>query len=325
MEAAPHGVRTGSGNHLNDRALVIGYGSIGARHARVLAADLGLEVAVVSRRELDGVHHFPGVAAAVAGFAPHYAVVATETARHAETLRALDDAGFAGRVLVEKPLFGTSEGTYRPANPEVRVGFNLRFLPVLGELRRETAGESLLTVSARCGQWLPDWRPGRDYRTTSSALRAAGGGVLRDLSHELDLVTWIAGPWRRVAAAGGRVSELEIETEDLMMLLLECGDGVHAEIHLNYLDRDAERRVKVNTAAATWAANLRAGTLRRDADAARAVGGTVADTYLAQHRAVLAGDAAVCGFVQALDVDALIHAARVAARERRWVERAELP
>jgi hypothetical protein len=64
-------------------------------------------------------------------------------------------------------------------------------------------GRSAITVSAYVGQDLRDWRPGRDHRTTASATQQAGGGVLRDLSHELDYLLWLFGPWQRVAALGG--------------------------------------------------------------------------------------------------------------------------
>ena len=61
------------------KALVIGYGSIGMRHARLLG-DLGLDVAVVSRRTVEAPKVFKDIAEAVSGFAPDYAIIASRTA-----------------------------------------------------------------------------------------------------------------------------------------------------------------------------------------------------------------------------------------------------
>ena len=53
---------------------------------------------------------------------------------------------------------------------------------------------------------------------------ARGGGVLRDLSHELDYLLLLGGSWRRVAGAGGRIGPLDIRSDDYWSLLLEL-DG----------------------------------------------------------------------------------------------------
>ena len=71
------------------------------------------------------------------------------------------------------------------------------------------------------GRIIRDWRPGRDHRTTASATQQAGGGVLRDLSHELDYLLWLFGPWQRVAALGGSSGARQIEVDDHLDLLLE--------------------------------------------------------------------------------------------------------
>ena len=49
-----------------------------------------------------------------------------------------------------------------------------------------------LSAHVSCQSWLPDWRPGRDYRESYSA-RADEGGALRDLVPELDYATALLG------------------------------------------------------------------------------------------------------------------------------------
>ena len=305
------------------RALVAGFGSIGARHARVLIDDLGAEVAVVSRREI-GEARYRDIGQAVTDFRPDYVVVANETSAHSAALRALDDAGFAGWILVEKPLCEDMAAVYRPRNADVRVAFNLRFLPVIEALRGIIADEGALTVEVHAGQWLPDWRPGRDYRETVSARLDAAGGVVRDLCHELDTVNSLLGGWQRVAATGGKVSDLEIDTEDAVAVLLECRDCPLVQVHLNYLDRHPVRTILVNTMRSTYQADLNTGSLSRDGTPAEPLDGSIAETYAAEHRAVLAGGGRACTLDEAIDVVALADAIGRATAERRWVERGEV-
>ena len=84
------------------RAVVIGYGSIGQRHTKVLEA-LGFQVAVVSRRVLNRPNSHAKLGEAL-GENADYVVLADETSRHGATLAALAGAGWSGVTLVEKPL-----------------------------------------------------------------------------------------------------------------------------------------------------------------------------------------------------------------------------
>lgn len=299
-------------------ALVVGLGSIGRRHARLLG-ELGLEVAAVSRRGDDALRCHASLADALERETPHYVVVANETASHRPTLLALAEAGFAGTVLVEKPLFD------RPAPlPEHRfaglyVGYNLRFHPLIAELKRLVADEPALSAQVYVGQYLPEWRPGRDYRATASASRAAGGGVLRDLSHELDYMSWIFGRCRQVAALGGRSGALDIDSDDVQALLLSFERCPTATAQLNYLDRQVAREIVVNTASRTIRADLVRGTLRVNAEERRFPVERDA-TYLAQHRSALGnGRETLCTAEEGAATVALIDAAERAAAGRSWV------
>jgi len=177
------------------KALVIGHGSIGQRHVRILRA-LGCDVAIISRRELGFQSCYTDLLRALEEHRPEYVVVANPTSRHLETITALASAGFAGKVLVEKPLFGRSRTFIETPFSQFAVAYNLRFHPVVQRLRELLLGEVIISAQAYVGQYLPDWRPASDYRQSYSASAAQGGGALRDLSHELDYLAWIFGGWR---------------------------------------------------------------------------------------------------------------------------------
>jgi predicted dehydrogenase len=293
------------------RALVIGYGSIGQRHTRILK-DLDCETAVVSRRVdlQDAPRGFPNLGAGLAGWRPEYVVIANETSAHHAAVKELATAGYAGRVLVEKPLF---ERVYDFPGSSFRlaaVAYNLRFHPVVGVLREALMGRGIREAELHVGQWLPDWRPSADYRNSYSAKKSGGGGVLRDLSHELDLALHLFGPWASMTATGGHSGALEIETEDNFEIRLQTTSGASVRIVMNYLDRPPQRTIAAKSDAGTFHADLLMGTLENDGKTLvhSAVGRD--DTYRSQHLAMINGDATtLCTVEEGLDVVRMIEAA----------------
>lgn len=302
------------------RALVIGQGSIGRRHARLLAAD-GHDVAVLSSRPSPDFRRHGELAAALTTERPGYVVVANTTAEHHQSLAALASHGYSGAVLVEKPLFDRTRALPDHGFSRLAVAYNLRFHPVVRELKRRLRGEHVLSVEAYAGQWLPDWRPGTDCRDSYSARAAAGGGVLRDLSHELDLLAWLFGPWTRIAALGGRRSDVTVDSDDLWTVLIELSSGAAATLQLNYLDRPGRRRLVVVTSQTTHVADIAGATLTSNAVASRFDVGPD-DTYRAEHAAILAGGPGEpCTAAEGLSVLETIAAIEHAARAGTLVER----
>lgn len=301
-------------------ALVVGYGSIGARHARILSG-LGVRTAVFSRREIDFPRAYASLAEALRVDSPDYIVVANETVGHRATLAALADAGFAGTVLVEKPLFHDALPFADYLFGGIFVAYNLRFHAILQRVKQALVGERILSAHIYAGQYLPDWRPGTDYRQAYSASAEQGGGVLRDLSHELDCIVWLFGGWTRVASLGGHLSPLEINSDDVYALMLATPVCPIVNVQINYLDRPGRRSIIVNTERLTVEANLGQGTISINGKTE-----TVAverdASYLAMHAAALAGDAAtLCSLEQGHETMRLIAAAEKAAHTMNWISR----
>ena len=301
-------------------ALVIGYGSIGQRHARVLDS-MGHHVAVVSRREIDHPRRFADLAPALASFAPDYVVIGNETSLHRPTWRALRQQGFVGTTLIEKPLFHDLADDDETAVPNTYVAYNLRFHPLLLRLREWIGGRSPLAATIHVGQHLATWRPQRDYRLSYSSQRSLGGGVLRDLSHELDYALWLFGPWKRVAAIGGATGTLGIDADDRWSILLECERCSQVSITLSYLDHAPSRRIAVN-------ADGDSATVEFFSSMFAAGDGTNPErivvereySYRGQHAAILSGRPGhACIYAEGYDVLRLIDAIERAAAEKIWV------
>jgi len=302
-------------------ALIIGYGSIGSRHCRVLR-DMGVAVSVVSHhlRNAD----FPVYADIDDAFAREhfdYAVVATPTAEHRDTLCQLaPHMGAGDTVLCEKPIFANLDGGSPVFDAAFFVGYVLRAHPLLRTVRDLTAGKKLFSCSCSCGQYLPDWRPGTDYRNSYSAKRSAGGGVLRDISHELDYLQMIAGKWTAVCAMGGKASSLEIDSDDQFGVLFATERCPLCECHLDYLSRRVHRDLRVEFEDGTLHFDFIANTLHFN-DQTWTVKLERDDMFRTMHAEVLANDATYLATLDdALETLRLIEAAEISAKEKKWME-----
>lgn len=128
------------------------------------------------------------------------------------------------------------------------VACNLRFHHGPSTLKRlldEGVIGRVLGASLEVGQYLPDWHPQEDYRRGYSAFREMGGGIILDAIHELDYARWLFGEVHEVFCLGGKVSELEIETEDFASILLRFASGCIAQVHLDYIQRSYSRWCRI--------------------------------------------------------------------------------
>jgi predicted dehydrogenase len=236
-------------------------------------------------------------------------------------MEALVSANFPGRVLIEKPAFDRCRPLIEAPFARLAVAYNLRFHPVIQRLRQLLQGETIISVQAYMGQYLPDWRPATDYRQSYSASAVQGGGALRDLSHELDYLAWIFGDWQSVTALGGHLSALEIDSDDLFVLLMQMSRCPVVSVQVSYLDRTARRHIVVNTERMTVEADLIAGTIDYgNGVEALSVGRDF--TYEAMHQAMLTDDdTTLCSLDEGVATLQLIEAAEQANRNRKWIIR----
>jgi predicted dehydrogenase len=153
----------------------------------------------------------------------------------------------------------------------VVVGYTLRYHPGFIKLQEVLGSGAVgrpMLLRAEVGQYLPDWRPGVDYRTTVTASRSLGGGPLLELSHELDLARALLGMPVSVSAHLARVGDLAIDTEDTVDLVLrhqsaETGRAAVSSIHLDILQRPLQRVLRLTGTEGALQLDLAAGALVR--------------------------------------------------------------
>jgi predicted dehydrogenase len=292
------------------RALIIGYGSVGKRHAQILdSMDAISSVTVLSSQKMLPFETITSLED-ILSCDPDYIIIASRTALHYEELCFLENNLQGKKILVEKPLFD-SKYPLEVKNNLVFVGYNLRFHPILQKIKKFTSGRDLWNMQIFCGSYLPDWRPGRDYRQTSSAKKGSGGGVLLDLSHELDYAQMLAGPMIIEHVVCEKISDLEIETEDLLLLSGKNLDGVNIHITLNYFTQIPIRQILIDGEGISIRADLISNTL------SVMKGGESSflswpklerdETYTSQHFSILNNDySIICSLEEGLETMHLI-------------------
>ncbi len=298
--------------------LIVGYGSIGARHARLLE-EQGHDLHAVTNNSECPYPTSVSVKEALQIFTPDGVIISTPTSAHHKTLVELENASYSGKILVEKPLFDAFQ-TFTPANAtSIHVAYNMRYHPVILRARDLLQNKSIYSAQFHVGQYLPDWRPDTDYTKCYSAHRDQGGGVLRDLSHELDMALWLLGSWRRVTALGGTFSSLEITSDDVFSILMETTHCPAASIHLDYLNRRVRRGFDINAEGLSLRADLVESTLEINGELE--VFPMERDTtYTAQIAAITSDSFSnQCTYDEGLAVLNLIKAVETSVKERSWI------
>lgn len=238
------------------RVLLAGAGGMGRRHLRNLLA-LGVEDVALLRSQPEPLEELPDLPVftdteRALATAPDLAVLATPAPVRLEM--ALAAARVGCHLFLEKPVAAGRDGL-RELEAEVErrhlvaaVGYDLRLEPGLQRVRDLLEAGKLgapLALQAQVGQYLPDWRPTRDYRRGITARRELGGGVILELSHELDYARWLLGPVEAVSCLTARVGPLEMNAENLATIQLRFADGALGSIHLDCLQRTPSRTCRI--------------------------------------------------------------------------------
>lgn len=237
----------------------VGIGSIARRHIKNL-------ILICSSRkielQIDAIRHSSSRLTSVDDFfsniyyssceAPNdYDVVfiTNPTEFHLQSL--IDYENKAKNFFIEKPLSTISQlckvEQLKLKNHSVYyVACPLRYNAVIQYIWQNINLNNIISVRSISSSYLPDWRPGIDYRDTYSAHYHLGGGVSIDLVHEWDYITALFGMPLEVHYMHGKLSDLEIDSDDYAIYLARYTDKV-IELHLDYFGRKTIREIVLIT------------------------------------------------------------------------------
>jgi len=262
------------------RVLIVGYGSIGKRHAR-LARDLFPNAKIIIlRHRVSKKTKYPNVNHCVSNlidaikFKPQIAVIANPASQHVNVAYPLAKLGV--HLLIEKPISNSTNDVSKlinickSKNSILMVGYNLRFMESLKKFRevlKKNEIGKILSIRSEVGSYLPSWRVDSDYKKSVSAIKKLGGGVLLELSHDIDYLVWLFGSVKWVNSTIHKQSDLKIDTEDIAHITL-CLSGtgknkdIIANLNMDFCRHDATRFCKIIGKLGTLHWNAIDGTIK---------------------------------------------------------------
>lgn len=229
---------------------IIGLGSIGKRHIRCLS-ELGYRdiCALRSRnskrlpQELEYVKEYYDEKAFYSNRLDGV-IISNPTSHHISSAIIALKKGMP--IFIEKPLAANMEEIDMIKGHDisrVMVGYCLRYHEIINKVKEFIdSGRlgKLQKADLYVGHYLPDWHPDQDYRNLYFSKKNLGGGVVRTLSHEIDLIGYLFGKIDEVFAKINKISDLEIDVEDNAYILLK-GDLL-TSLELDYLNPVSTRK-----------------------------------------------------------------------------------
>lgn len=252
--------------------LIIGSGSVGKRHARNFSA-LGCRISCMDPRVDRNVElatetpidkAFTSVEEALAASKFDGAIICSPPHAHVLQTEACLEAYLP--VLLEKPVCQDLAGARylveaaKRLGVPVLLGYTWRWWPPLGRVRAllaERAVGTLRHVRFVMSAHLADWHPWERYQDFFMAQRELGGGALLDESHWTDLACWMFGEPEAVNARIEKLSDLEIDTDDNVDMLLIYPNGLRVSLHLDLYGRPHEKSITFvgETGTIRWSAD----------------------------------------------------------------------
>lgn len=219
------------------RFLLLGYGSIGKRHAKILRG-MGHRVTTVDPDLASGAANgaisntdcwdFDGVLDCTP---PNARPVLELPFRYA---------------FIEKPL-GIVPQPGWPREP-IQMGFCYRFVPSLIEFVGIIKRAGVASLYIHGGQNLQDWHK-EDYRTVKERYH---GVVTDSLPHSIFIARWILGDLEYRGSTAAKSGALELDVEDTVGVALAGPNGEPCLLEANYLQRPRNFQIDAKCWDFTW-------------------------------------------------------------------------
>ena len=238
----------------------VGIGSIAKRHIKNLCdickeRNIDITIDALRRnnmREIDFPKAINEIYTSISCLPSDYDIIflTNPTEYHADMLCKLHEK--AKHFFVEKPI-ATLNTLDKVSNIKYRsdsvyyVACPLRYTKIIQYIKNNIDIDTVKSVRCISSSYLPDWRPGVDYRDTYSAHKELGGGVDLDLIHEWDYLTYLFGLPTKLKMFSGKISDLEIDSNDYAIYIAEYSNKMIAELHLDYFGRNSIRKIELLT------------------------------------------------------------------------------
>ena len=223
------------------KVLIIGSGSIQKTHMKVLRLiDKNIIIHTIPTRK-----NLKNELKKLKKFNPEYIVICSPSSFHYHHFLFIEKNFQNKIVLIEKPLFIKFYSIGKNLNNKYFVGYNLRFHPVIIYLKKFLQKKKILSINIISHSFLPSWRK-KNYKHSVTAKKKLGGGVLLELSHELDFLKWLFKKVKILQVYNKQISELKINTDDILNVSGQANTKSFFNLNINFFSRINCRKIKVD-------------------------------------------------------------------------------
>jgi len=221
------------------KILIVGMGSIGRRHAENLKKLPNVDIAALRsfagtlKKNSNVNREFDNLEDALM-YNPDGVIICTPTAQHVDIALEFLKRNF--KILIEKPIAESYEQalSLKKYSDNIRVAYCYRFHPIFIKISEILKKEFFFKVSFKRSFYLPNWHPYADYRKEYTANKSMGGGVIRTLSHEIDLMHYWFGKPDSINGVIDKISHLDIDTDDFAFFSAKSNDGTRINYELDF-------------------------------------------------------------------------------------------
>ncbi len=210
------------------KILIVGFGSIGKKHYNYLKKNFKkIEIGILlkdNKKKLNINNQFYSLKESLK-FNPNAVIICSPSSLHYK--HCLFFAKNKIHILVEKPLFNELKSVkillkyINKYNLVFKIGYNLRYSYLLNRFRESLSlVKKIYFVNCEVGNNIKKWRNDHYTKTVSSS-KKKGGGVILELSHEIDYLNWIFGNFKKIYSNYSKISNLKLDVEDNAFVIFD--------------------------------------------------------------------------------------------------------
>ena len=242
--------------------LIVGYGSIGKKHHSIIKKKFNKhKVLIISKHrktklKINSINK--------TGF--DKIIICTSSNNHIKNILSVLSLERKVDILLEKPLSNNLISKHLISKikkklkfykSNFQVGYCLRYHPMVHFLKKfvKKNMKQILESSIITNSYLPNWRKG-DYSKHVSSRKELGGGVLNELSHELDLMYFLFGKPKSLVGLFNNSKLLKGNVEDNANILFAYKNNFNLYLHIDFNSYIERQIIEIKTKNCVLTADL---------------------------------------------------------------------
>ena len=247
---------------MNKKILIIGFGAIAQRHyANIKKLIPNSEIVVLrkSKKKINKIKTLNNLKDAI-NFKPEITLICSPAPTHLKYAKIFGNLN--SNIFIEKPVSINLKEIrsflkhVKQKKITILTGYNLRFNNALNFFKscinKRVLG-NILSVHSEVGQYLPSWRK-KNYKVAVSSKKKLGGGVINELSHDVDILFYLFREIKFYYGLNYKISDLKIDTEDTAHSILSSnfnGKKFYIFLHMDFYRHDVRRKCTIIGSKAT--------------------------------------------------------------------------